>query len=299
MVDYPAFRVLHWLSTVTVEQQHPPAEVCPLEDQQDVYDELTHAGFIEETATLDGSFSFILSGDGKSAARRARSEYRPELARRCVLSYLDDAGGPAQRAGLQDSDWAEDYTGRLTAREIDEAADDLAHLQLIDGTRQASGAFYIFRITPAGRRALRGPAPIGDTSNTHLHSSTTTTVTGDHNQIAAATHGPVAQTTSIDNSTTTVTADYEHIDQIVRTLLEQLPRLALNDSAQSDLREDAEVVLAEIVKDEPDRNIIRRGLNALRGVLAPLLDGVSQAVTAESAEIARHTIDQITGSGMF
>jgi hypothetical protein len=301
MIDYPAFRVLYWLSTVTPEDQHPPAAVCPLEDQRDVYDELAYAGLIEEAATLDGSFGFILSGKGKTEARRLRREYRPELARRCVLSFLADADALAQRRGLEDSDWADDYTGRLTAREIDEAADDLAHLQLIDGTRRAGGWFYVFKITPAGRRALRGPAPIGDTAstaaNTHLHTSTTTNVTGDNNQIAAGIDGQVSQTMSVDNSYT-VAAGYENVDQIVRNLLDQLPLLPLNESDQDDLRDDAQVVLGEILADEPDRKAIRRALNGLRGLLSPLLTGINQAVTAESAEIARHTIDHITASGL-
>lgn len=301
MIDYPAFRVLRWLSTDTADNQHPPYEVCPAEDQKGVYDELLHAGLIQDTETMDGSFSFVLSLEGRSVARRTVREYRPELARRCVLSFLNAVGDFAERRGLEDSEWATDYTGALTAREIDEAADDLETLQLIKGTRQAGGAFYIFAITPAGRRALRGPAPIGDATNslsdTHLHTSTNTTVTGDNNQIAAGIHGAVDQAMSIDSSTT-VAADYQNIEKVIRDLLDQLPRLSLDEPDEEDLRSDAQTVLGEIVSSEPDKRIIRRALNGLRGLLSPLALGVSQAATAESAEIARQAFDHINASGL-
>lgn len=298
MTDYPAFRVLHWLSTVTSDHQHPPAEVCPVEDQKDVYDELAHAGLVEETETLDGSFSFILSAAGRDAARRVRREYRPELARRCVLAFLDNAGGPAQRPGLEDSHWADDHTGALTEQEINEAADDLEDLRLISGTRTIDDEFYIFKITSAGRRALRGPAPIGGGDNMSAstsHTTTTTTVTGNHNQIAAGTNGTIHQAMSRDTTTTTT---YENIGDIVRVLLEQLPQLPLNQVDMADIRDDAEVVLAEIVTEEPNRTVMRRALNSLRGLLSPIVLGVNQAVSAEANEIARHTIEQITGSGL-
>ncbi|ROZ87994.1 hypothetical protein EEB19_22535 [Gordonia sp. OPL2] len=267
-----------------------------------MYDELYDLKYVESPEMGDG-VSFLITPAGRAAARRIHDEYRPEAARRAVLSYLRDARNDASLDGLEDSSFGEDHTGRLRHDDIEDAVDDLERLGLIEGPKRlANGSLPHARITSKGRAALRGPAPIGATTSAlvnHNYSSATTHVIGDNNQVAAGTHGPVTQTLSVDNSAT-VTAGYEDIAQLIRELLDhRLPLLALSETDQHDLIAEAEVVLGEVTKHEPDRQLIRRALNALRGVLSPLVTGISQAATAESAELARHTFDQITSSGFF
>lgn len=301
MVTYPAFRVLSWLANAAGTSQNPPPDVILAEHVEGAFDELLSLGLIEDTRTNDGSFSFIPTGDGRVAARRARTDYRAELAQRCVLTHLQD-GEFASLDGLETSSLADDYDGRLTDREIADAADDLADLSFIEGQRRGDGRFYLAHLTPAGRRALRGPSPLGSSNAASAHStqhySTTTTITGDNNQVATSTHGAVSQTMSVDNSTS-VAPGYEEIARILHDLLATLPRLPVPEPDQEALRDEAAAVLGEVVSVEPDRRLIKRALNSIRGLLAPLVIGVNQAVTAESAEFARHTIDQITSSGML
>ena len=302
MLSFQAFRVLHWLETAH-PGGCPPAEVCPDADLDGVHDELHELGYIEDREI--GGITFIPTRKGRVAARRINAEYRPEVARRAVLGYLQEVGDYDDLEGLEHSKWAEDPDGRLTAAEISEAIDDLEDRGLIEGPqRTAGGKLPYAMITSTGRNALRRSVPAdvvsGGTSASAPHYSTNTTITGDNNQVAAGTRGPVTQSLSIVDNSTSVTAGYEDIAQLVRDLVVQrLPLLGLKDDDQQDVIEGAEVVLGEVVKDEPDRKIIRRALTTMRGVLASVFAGVNQAVTDESAEVARTVFDQIGASGFL
>lgn len=187
------------------------------------------------------------------------------------------------------------------------AIDGLEDRGLIKGPqRTGSGELPYAEITSRGRDYLRRKVPAdvatGGTSAgaPHYSTTTTTTITGDNNQVAAVTRGSVTQHLSIVDNTTSVTAGYENIAQLVGELVDQrLPLLGLKDADRHDVIDEAEVVLGEVVKDEPDRKIIRRALSIIRGAVSAALTGVNQAVTDESAELAHATIDQISSSGFF
>ena len=304
MLSFQAFRVLYWLDTAQ-PGGCPPVEVCPHADLDGVHDELHELGYIKDRE-IGGGITFIPTSKGRVAARNTRAEYRPEAARRAVLSYLDARDGElAGFKGLEDSLWAEDPDGRLSADEISVAIDDLDDHGLIKGPqRTGSGELPYAEITSRGRTYLRRKVPAdvvsGGTPASAPHYSTTTTVTGNNNQVAAGTRGPVTQHLSVVDNSTTVTAGYEDIAQLVGELVDQrLPLLGLKDADRQDVIEGAEVVLGEVVKDEPDRTIIRRALTTMRGVLASVFAGVNQAVTDESAELARTAFDQIGASGFL
>ncbi|MCT1355217.1 hypothetical protein [Gordonia sp. p3-SID1431] len=305
MLSFQAFRVLHWLDKAA-PGGFPPAEVCPDEDLDGVHDELHELGYIEDREI--GGITFIPTSKGRVAARRIRAEYRHEVARRAVLGYLNEhADDYVGFEGLEHTAWADDPDGRLTADEISEAINDLDDRGLIEGPqRTAGGKLPHAMITSAGRTAFRrgvsAEVVSGGPSATapQPHYSTTTTITGDNNQVAAGTRGPVTQHLSIVDNSTTVTAGYEDIAQLVRDLVEQrLPLLGLKDDDQQDVIDEARVVLGEVVKDEPDHKIIRRALTTMRGVLASVFAGVNQAVADESAEVARTVFDQIGASGFL
>lgn len=295
MLSFPAFRTLHWLGTAQPGQQ-PPDEVCPAAEARAVFDELVHHGYSENTADLSGGFEFFLTTAGRAAAHQYRAEYRPEVARRAVLAYLYDAGDYTGLDELENTAWAADYTGQLTDRDIAEAAADLDHLGMITGTRRAGGRFHIASITPTGRTALRGPSPIGatgsaPTSSTHYSTSNITTITGDHNQVASGVGGDVTQHASTDNSTT---IDYQAVDERIQALLADLPNLGADPTTATDIQTTVEVIHGEIVSESPDPTVVTRGLNALRGLLAPIGLGFAGAVTAASSELAAGYIQAFT-----
>lgn len=293
MLSFPAFRTLLWLGTQQPGQQ-PPEEVCPADNARAVFEELVGMGFNENTTDLSGGFDFILTAAGRTAVHRLRSEYRPEVARRAVLSHLNEAGG--ELVGLDGlEDILRDYTGPFTDRDIAEAADDLEHHGMITGQRQANGRFYLARITPAGRTALRGPAPIGATGGTPMtsthYSTNTTTITGDHNQVATGVGGDVTQHASTDNSTT---IDYQAVDERTQALLADLPKLGADPTTATDIQTTVDVIQGEIVSESPDPTVVTRGLNALRGLLAPIGLGIAGAVTSASSTLATGYIQDFT-----
>lgn len=303
MLSFQAFRVLHWLDKAA-PGGFPPAEVCPDEDLDGVHDELHELGYIEDREI--GGITFIPTSKGRVAARRIRAEYRPEVARRAVLGYLQEVGD-SDVDDLETTAWAEDPTGRLTADEISQAVDELESSGLIEGPQRTGGGKLPWAsITSAGRtafrRAVSAEVVSGGTSATapQPHYSTTTTITGDNNQVAAGTRGSVTQHLSVVDNSATVTAGYEDVAQLVGELVEQrLPLLGLKDDDQQDVIDEARVVLGEVVKDEPDRKIIRRALTTMRGVLASVFAGVNQAVADESTELARTAFDQLGASGFL
>jgi hypothetical protein len=296
MLSFSAFRTLHWLGTAQPNQQHPPDEVCPVDETSAVFDELVSLGYSENTADLSGGFSFILTAAGRTAAHRLRSEYRPEVARRAVLDHLNKAGGHVGLDGAEYSNWAQGHTGPLTDRELSEAADDLEFHGMMTGTRQANGRFYVATITPAGRAALRGPAPIGATgaapmANAHYSTSNITTITGNHNQVAAGVGGDVTQHAHNDNSRT---INYHAVDERIQSLLTDLPSLGVDPITTTDIRTNVEVIRGEIASNSPDSTVVTRSLNALRGLLAPIGLGLVGAVSAESSALATEYIQHFT-----
>lgn len=115
------------------------------------------------------------------------------------------------------------------------------------------------------------------------------TVNGDHAQIAWGSRD-VQQTQSRVES---IAPGYEQLAQLVTDLLANLPTFALDDSDEAELRSSADTVLSEVVKLEPDKKIIKRAVTMIKGLLAPLGAGVSQAATEESAEATRTIIDAL------
>jgi hypothetical protein len=63
---------------------------------------------------------------------------------------------------------------------------------------------------------------------------------------------------------------------------------------ETEAKEQAETVLAEVIKPDPDKGVVKRGLTMIKGLLAPISAGVSAGVTAESSEAARHAIDALS-----
>ena len=115
------------------------------------------------------------------------------------------------------------------------------------------------------------------------------TVNGDHAQIAWA-NRDVQQA---QNRVEQIAPGYERLAQLVTDLLANLPTFALDESDEVELRSSVDTVLSEVVKPEPDQKIIKRAVTMIKGLLAPIGAGVSQAATDETAEATRTVIDAL------
>lgn len=76
-------------------------------------------------------------------------------------------------------------------------------------------------------------------------------------------------------------------------LLANLPSLTLDPDDDTEAFAIGETILREVVKTEPDRGIVKRGITMLKGLLAPVSSGVKKAVTQKSADLARQMIESL------
>ncbi|WP_181275213.1 hypothetical protein [Brevibacterium oceani] len=135
----------------------------------------------------------------------------------------------------------------------------------------------------ADPRAVSLPAA----TTVHNYHGPVVTVSGDHAQIAWG-DGEVHQT---QNRVEQVAPGYEELARLVTDLLANLPTFSLDEADEAEIRSNAETVLNEVTKVEPDQGVIKRGLTMLKGILAPVGAGLGRAVTEESAEAAREVIE--------
>jgi len=123
------------------------------------------------------------------------------------------------------------------------------------------------------------------------------TVTNYHGPVVTV-HGDNAQiawdsdtVNQAQNRVEQIAPGYEDLARLVTDLLANLDTFALNDAEATDVRASADAVLSELVKEKPDQGVVRRGVTMIKGVLAPVVAGVDQAVKQETAEAARHVIE--------
>lgn len=115
------------------------------------------------------------------------------------------------------------------------------------------------------------------------------TVTGNHAQVAWGNHD-VAQS---QEHAEQVALGYEELADLVTRLVASFPSLALDPDDETEARTTGETILREVVKTEPDRSVVKRGVTMLKGLLAPVSSGVSKAVTQESADFAQQMIESL------
>lgn len=120
------------------------------------------------------------------------------------------------------------------------------------------------------------------------------TVTGDHAQLAWN-NGDVNQA---QDRVEQIAPGYEDLARVITDLLANLAAFSLGDD-EKDVRASAESVLVEVVKEQPDRGVVRRGLTMVKGFLAPIAAGIGAAATAETTEAARHVIETLGSSLPF
>ncbi|AXK90084.1 MULTISPECIES: hypothetical protein [Actinomycetes] len=115
------------------------------------------------------------------------------------------------------------------------------------------------------------------------------TVHGSHAQLAWN-NGTVHQGQAHSDQ---IAPGYEELAATLAELLATLPRFPLADDETTEVREHTETILAEVVNEEPDPGIVKRGLTMIKGLLSPIAAGVTAAATDESAQAAREVIQRL------
>lgn len=82
----------------------------------------------------------------------------------------------------------------------------------------------------------------------------------------------------------------EDIATVVAQVLEQLGALGLPEDDLNDAVVQGRVVLAEVAKEEPDRTVVRRGINYLKGVVAGIATGAVVGANQGAAEIGQQIV---------
>lgn len=130
--------------------------------------------------------------------------------------------------------------------------------------------------------------PAGTVNNYH---GPVVTVTGDYAQVAWSGSGDVDQTQKCASST--VALGYEELAELMTQVLANLGAFQLPEDDAEELATTAQTVLAEVVETEPDRGKIKRAVTMIKGLLAPIVSGISAGVNEGLAEQTAQMIEAL------
>ncbi|MFJ9389304.1 hypothetical protein ACIRON_10830 [Nocardioides sp. NPDC101246] len=80
------------------------------------------------------------------------------------------------------------------------------------------------------------------------------------------------------------------IATVVAEVLKKLGALGLPEDDLNDAVVEGKAVLAEVAKEEPDRTVVRRGINYLKGAVAGIAAGVATGANQGAAEIGQQIV---------
>ena len=124
-----------------------PHDIIPEADQEHAYAELRTLGLTDDTMTLDGGVSFLLTETGRVRARGAQRGYLRQKLQHDILTTVDQ-GSP-----VVPDDFVSDDPNRSYEKVV-RAIDHLADNGLITGTRASGGALLLGSLTNLGEAAL-------------------------------------------------------------------------------------------------------------------------------------------------
>ena len=80
------------------------------------------------------------------------------------------------------------------------------------------------------------------------------------------------------------------IAKMVAEVLKSLGDLGLPEEDLKDAVVEGKAVLAEVAKEEPDRTVVRRGINYLKGAVAGIAAGVATGAGQGAAELGQQIV---------
>lgn len=90
-----------------------------------------------------------------------------------------------------------------------------------------------------------------------------------------------------------VASGYEDVVKLLDDLLQALPAIGLSDGEARKIVEETEAVLTEVTVEEPNKTLLRKGIDRLKGLLSPVALGLNDAVKDESKAVAIDFIQQL------
>ena len=81
--------------------------------------------------------------------------------------------------------------------------------------------------------------------------------------------------------------------KLLDNLLQALPAIGLPDDETKKIVEEAEVVLEEVTAEEPNKTLLAKGIDRIKGLLSPVALGLNDAVQEESKAVAIDFIQQL------
>lgn len=288
--------VAYWLNDQTHQiDQSIPSEVCQQKYLPGVHRELSDLRLLVDEESVGGQQTFSVREDAVESVEDLAARYRPEAIRRGVLKEISehpDEGGTdeyLERINI--------LGGPVTDQELRDEVVALHTEGLIKGSESSGYGAHLFRpeLTPEGQKVL-------SSRNIELGSllpkvPTTSTPTPKNSQPVITINGDNAQI-SWDNRSVNqshqhseqVTTGYEAIAGHIGELLKILPVLQLEKDEAQEVRKNVDIMLGEIVKEEPDRNLVKRYGTMISGILSPIVLGLSGAVSDEVKEIVTRFI---------
>lgn len=238
-LTFNAERVLRWL----IDQPQGataflPDGIVPCGREETTYDELLQAGLVLDTRPLDGGFEFVLTPAGRVEAAQTRDHgYRAALVVRRILEWLEDAPR-GHYADFMASDYAQDFTGPITEKELEHGLSDLEEGGFIETTRAFGGEVLFAQLTARGRWLLRTEMSI---DQIEMQGAATTMNISSHNfgtqHIGAQTLGGQGHT--ITGSVTSGVSMAEALNGL-EAFITSLDTAEASDTDVANLREDAE-----------------------------------------------------------
>lgn len=108
-------------------------------------------------------------------------------------------------------------------------------------------------------------------------------------QFASKISGDVNQ-----NQEEQVADGFEQLAEVIGKVIANLPQLGLTGDEAEELSKVANTVLRETTSEVPDKSLISRGVNQVKGLLSAVALGVKEALTDSSKEISFELIKELT-----
>ncbi len=258
-----------------------------------------------------------LTVEGKAAVQTIEERQKDRSRRRQhsrwdLLRWVDRTTEPTPgaRVSLGEFNGSADFLP-YTPQEVAAAAKHLAEANLIDSTSGLGMPHGLVWITEAGREYLDNPRPTatqlaessplvkqGD-STTHNYYGNVFTA-GDHAQIAVGDHNSQHQEHNVVEQ---VSDGYEQLVVVLAGLLQNIDSFDLAEEDVTDLREQVEVFRAEVVDVDPavtpDRSVVKRGVQIIKGLLAPAWAGAQAAIATESTKGTGQLLEQLYNGNLL
>lgn len=274
-LSFNAERALHWLSLEeNASSQHIPSDILSRREQRRAYLELRQQGLLYDGEDTDGNFNFLLNSNGELAGHQIQDVYRNSLAQVQILDWLNSTNQNDSIQRILETDFIEDFSGKLTLEEIQQAAHELQNEGIIKSTKAFGGDMIHPELTEKGRKlhmkkmSLNQEATIEASYTTNFNTTTNGNVS---NINSGGNHVNMEAHTTINNSG----LGAEDLSRLLSELKEVVDRSSIDDAYARELKEE--------LNDIGDR-APKRSFQWLRSAISTFINEVTRSVGTETGD---------------